>query len=72
VGTGKASVSEPSEDASKQVDDIETGAVKRARDEPGGCPPIGQAVSGVEAARVRSAAFAWNVGRRTPIPLAWP
>jgi hypothetical protein len=72
VGTGKASVSEPSDDASKQVDDIETGAVKRARDEPGGCPPIGQAVSGVEAARVRSAASAWNVGRRMPIPPAWP
>jgi hypothetical protein len=72
VGTGKASVSEPSEDASKQVDDIETGAVKRARDEPGGCPLIGQAVSGVEAARVRSAAFAWNVGRRTSIPPSSP
>jgi hypothetical protein len=52
-------------DASKQEDDIKTGAVKRARDEPGGCPSIGQAVSGVEAARVRSAASAWNVGRRT-------
>jgi hypothetical protein len=71
VGTGKASASEPSEDASKQVDDIETGLVKRARDEPGGCPSIGQAVSGVEAARVRSAASAWNVGRRMPTPLLW-
>src|SRR5215213_1440748 len=59
------------DDASKQVDDIETGAVKRARDEPGGCPPIGQVVSGVEAARVRSAASAWNVGRRMSIPLFW-
>jgi hypothetical protein len=57
------------EDASKQVDDIETGAVKGVRDEPGGCPSIGQVVSGEEAARVRSAASARNVGRRTPIPL---
>jgi hypothetical protein len=55
------------DDVSKQVDDIETGAVKGRRDEPGGCPPIGQAVSGMEAARVRSAASARNVGRRVPI-----
>jgi hypothetical protein len=55
------------DDVSKQVDDIETGAVKGRRDEPGGCPPIGQAVSGMEAARVRSAASARNVGRRVSI-----
>jgi hypothetical protein len=53
-------------DVSKQAADIETGAVKWRRDEPGGCPLIGQVVSGMEAARVRSAASAWNVGRRTP------
>jgi len=31
----------------------------------------GQAVSGMEAARVRSAASAWNVGRRMLTPLPW-
>jgi hypothetical protein len=46
------------DDVSKQGDDIETGAVKWRRDEPGGCPSIGQVVSGMEAARVRSAASA--------------
>ena len=51
-------------DVSKQVDGIRTGAVKWFRDEPGGCPCIGQAVSGMEAARAWSAAYAWNVGRR--------
>jgi hypothetical protein len=35
------------EDASKHVDGIETGEAKSSRDEPGGCPLIGQAVSGV-------------------------
>ena len=29
-------------------DDIETGVSFRSREEPGGCPPIGQAVSGME------------------------
>src|SRR4051794_25542344 len=55
------------DEVSKQVDDIKTGAVKGRRDEPGGVPPIGQAVSGIEAARVRSAASARNMGRRVPI-----
>ena len=36
-------------DVSKRGDDIETGEAKSLRDEPGGCPPIGQAVSGMEA-----------------------
>ena len=58
------------DDVSKQVADIETGAVKWRRDEPGGCPFIGQVVSGMEAARVRSAASARNVGRRVPIVLS--
>jgi hypothetical protein len=53
-------------DVSKQAADIRTGAIKGRRDEPGGCPLIGQAVSGMEAARVRSAAPAGNVGRRMP------
>ena len=67
VGTGKASVSEPLMTCRNTVDDIKTGVVKWSRDEPGGCPSIGQAVSGMEAARARSAASARNVGRRVPI-----
>ena len=54
-------------DASKQLDGIKTGEAKSLWDEPGGCPLIGQAVSGVKAARAQSAASAWNVGRRVPI-----
>src|SRR5712692_8535314 len=50
------------DDVPKQADDIKTGAVKWARDEPGRSPSTGQAVSGMEAARVRSAASAVNVG----------
>jgi hypothetical protein len=56
---------------SKQAADIRTGSVKWVRDEPGGSPPIGQVVSGMEAARARSAASAWNVGRRMPTPPPW-
>jgi hypothetical protein len=67
VGTGKASVSEPLMTCRNALDGIKTGAVNRLRDEPGGCPLIGQAVSGMEAARVRSAASARNVGRHVPI-----
>jgi hypothetical protein len=63
VGTRKASGSEPSDEASKQLVDIETGEYKSLRDEPGGCLLTGQAVSGVKAARAWSAALAWNVGR---------
>jgi len=59
------------DDVPKQADDIKTGAVKWARDEPGGSPSTGQAVSGMEATRVRSAASAWNVGRRMLTPLPW-
>ena len=55
------------DDVSKQAADIRTGSVKWVRDEPGGSPFTGQAVSGMEAARVRSAASARNVGRRVPI-----
>src|SRR5690242_10417191 len=51
-------------DASKRMVDIETGEFKSLRDKPGGCPLTGQAVSGVKAARARSAAPARNVGRR--------
>ena len=56
------------DDVSKQAADIRTGSVKWVRDEPGGSLLTGQVVSGMEAARVRSAAFAWNVGRRMPTP----
>ena len=59
------------DDVSKQAADIRTGSVKWVRDEPGGNPFTGQAVSGMEAARVRSAASAWNVGRRMPTPPPW-
>jgi len=64
VGIRKASESEPFDDVSKQSADIETGATFQPRDEPGGCPLIGQVVSGMEAARAWSAASVWNVGRR--------
>ena len=67
VGIGKASVSEPLRKRRNNQDDIRTGEFKSLRDEPGGCPLIGQAVSGVKAARARSAAPARNVGRRVPI-----
>lgn len=40
------------------------------RDEPGGCPFSGQAGSGMEAARARSAAFVWNRRRRIRMRLA--
>jgi hypothetical protein len=66
VGIGKASVSEPLMKRRNNQDDIRTGEFKSLRDEPGGCPLIGQAVSGVKAARARSAALARNVGRRVP------
>jgi hypothetical protein len=40
--------------------------------EPGGCPCIGQVVPGMKAARARSAASAWNVGRQAPTLRARP
>jgi hypothetical protein len=67
VGTGKASVSEPLMTRRNKTDGIETGESRLLRDKPGGCPLIGQAVSGVEVARVRSAAGARNVGRHVPM-----
>ena len=60
------------DDVSKGALDIETGSGSLARDEPGGYLSTAQVVSGMEAARVRSAAFTRNVGRRTPIPRARP
>jgi hypothetical protein len=51
---------------------IRTGCYFLAREESGGCPMTGQMVSGVEATRAWSAAFAWNVGRPAPTRLPWP
>ena len=60
VGIGKASVSESLMTCRNLEGDIETGVSMRSRDEPGGCPFIGQAVSGMQATRARSAASVWN------------
>jgi hypothetical protein len=68
-GDRKGERKRTADEVSKQAADIKTGAVKGRRDEPGGDPSIGQAVSGIEAARVRSAASARNVGRRVLIRL---
>ena len=66
VGTGKASASEPLMTCRNKQMTSKPGRLNGARDESGGCPSTGQAVSGMEAARVWSAASAWNVGRRMP------
>ena len=66
VGTRKAIAA----DVSKLRDDIRTGVSMRSRDEPGGCPPIGQVVSGMQAARAWSAASVRNRRRRVRIHLA--
>ena len=50
VGIGKTSVSEPLVKRRERMSDIETGEYQGSRDEPGGCPLIGQVVSGVEVA----------------------
>ena len=55
VGKGALDVSggDQEDDGCRRVetykDDIETGVSFRPREEPGGCPSIGQAVSGMEA-----------------------
>jgi hypothetical protein len=66
VGTRKASVSEPLLTCRNDKVGIETGETHSSRDEPGGCPVIGQVVSGMEAARAWSAAPASNVGKPVP------
>jgi hypothetical protein len=53
VRAEKANASEPLMTCRNALDDIETEAAKRSRDEPGGCLPTGQAVSGMEVARAR-------------------
>ena len=52
AGIRKASVSDPLMKRRKIRDGIETGDCVCLRDESGGCPFIGQAVSGAKAARV--------------------
>lgn len=67
AGIRKASESEPLMKRRKSRDDIRTGVYERSRDESGGCPLTGQAVSGVKAARAWSAAATGNVGKRVSI-----
>jgi hypothetical protein len=52
AGIRKASESDPLMKRRKIGDDIRTGECVDLREESGGCPFIGQAVSGVKAARV--------------------
>src|SRR6266702_1569638 len=72
AGIRKASVSDPLRKRRKIRDGIKTEVCVELRDESGGCPFIGQAVSGVKAARVCSAATTRNVGRRVPILCSLP
>jgi hypothetical protein len=64
VGIGKASVSEPLLTCREVEVTSKPGRSAVVRDEPGGCPLIGQVVSGTKVARARSAASAWNLGRQ--------
>jgi hypothetical protein len=52
AGIRKASASEPLRKRRKTGDGIKTGVCVEPREESGGCPFIGQAVSGVKTARV--------------------
>jgi hypothetical protein len=67
MGIRKTNASEPLMRCRDLGNDIETGASMRLRDEPGGSPFTGQAVSGIEAASAWSAAAARNMGRRALI-----
>lgn len=74
VGIGKASESEPLMTCREVEVTSKPGRSAVVRDEPGGCPFIGQVVSGMKAARARSAASAWNLGRQVstlPGRVAW-
>jgi len=66
AGIRKASESEPLMKHRNTRDDIKTEVCAVPRDKPGGYPLIGQAVSGVKAARAWSAATTRNVGKRVP------
>ena len=48
MGIRKTNASESLLKCRKILDDIKTGTSNEARDEPGGCPFIGQAVSGMK------------------------
>jgi hypothetical protein len=50
MGIRKTNASEPLMKCRDLGSDIETGVSMQSRDEPGGCPFTGQAVSGIEAA----------------------
>ena len=50
MGIRKTNASEPLWTCRDLGNDIETGVSMRSRDEPGGCPFIGQVVSGMEVA----------------------
>jgi hypothetical protein len=67
VGIRKASESDPLMTCRNKKTTSKPGGLNGPGMEPGGCPSIGQAVSGMEAARAWSAASARNVGRRVPI-----
>ena len=64
---GKANESEPVMTCRNALDDIETGQEGLVRDKPGGYLFTAQVVSGMELARARSRALAWNVGTCRPI-----
>ena len=67
MGIGKASESDSLMTCRNLATGIETGVSMQSRDESGGSPFTGQAVSGIQATRARSAAFVWNGRRRTRI-----
>ena len=48
------------------MDDIRTRALKQSWDGPGGCPSIGQVVSGVEGTRAQSGCFRMERERACP------
>jgi hypothetical protein len=50
VGIGKTNASEPLMKCREVGNDIKTGVSMQSRDKPGGCPLIGQVVSGMQAA----------------------
>ena len=50
MGIRKTNASEPLMTCRDLGNDIETGVSMQSRDEPGGCPSIGQVVSGMQVA----------------------
>jgi len=50
VGIGKTNESEPLMKCREVGNDVKTGASMQSREEPGGCPLIGQVASGMQAA----------------------